>query len=46
VRDMKNKKTVYLTKQADEKLRIISKDEYRSMSNLIENLIINYKKRI
>jgi len=46
VRDMKNKKTVYLTKQADEKLIKISKDEYRSMSNTIENMIINYKRRI
>jgi len=40
---MKYKKTIYLSKQADDKLIEISKKENRSQSNMIEQLIINHK---
>jgi len=39
---MKYKKTIYLSKQADDKLIEISKKENRSQSNMIEHLIIKY----
>jgi len=39
---MKYKKTIYLSKQADDKLIEISKKENRSQSNMIEQLIIKY----
>lgn len=43
---MKHKKTIYLSKQAEEKLKTISNMEKRSNSNMIEYLIIKHTPRI
>ena len=40
---MKYKKTIYLSKQAEDKLIKISKKENKTQSNMIEQLIINHK---
>ena len=43
VRDMNHKKTIYLSQKAEDKLLEMSKLEYRTQSNMLEQMIIKYK---
>jgi len=43
---MKYKKTIYISKQAEDKLIEISKKENRTQSNIIEHLILKYIPKI